>query len=89
MEDTPNKKCILLLLDKIELAKYSIETLDEDTLVVYEIFEDNFEENIHFNNVDLQRYPKMYSTYLKNCLVAALIPLKFIKLYEENEMEEI
>lgn len=87
MEENTEKKCILLLLDKIELAKYQIENTDEDTLD--EIFEDDFEDNIHFNNVELSRYPKMYSTYLKNCLVAALIPLKFIKLYEENEMEEI
>lgn len=87
MEENTEKKCILLLLDKIELAKYQIENTDEDSLD--EIFEDDFEDNIHFNNVELSRYPKMYSTYLKNCLVAALIPLKFIKLYEENEMEEI
>ncbi len=87
MEENTEKKCILLLLDKIELAKYQIENTDEDSLD--EIFEDDFEDNIHFNNVELSRFPKMYSTYLKNCLVAALIPLKFIKLYEENEMEEI
>lgn len=43
MEDNPPKKCILLLLDKIELAKYEIENSDEDTLVIYEMLAEDFE----------------------------------------------
>ncbi|CAD8043435.1 unnamed protein product [Paramecium primaurelia] len=89
MDQSEKKKCVSLLLDKIEYARYLIENQQMEDKLVQEVLSDDFLNDVHYNNVDLSKYPMNFNQFLWHNLAIGVIPLKYAKQYDDVEFREI
>ncbi|CAD8149084.1 unnamed protein product [Paramecium pentaurelia] len=89
MDKSENKKCVSLLLDKIEYARYLIENQQLEDKLVQEVLVDDFLNNVHYNNIDLSKYPTNFYQFLWHNLVIGIIPLKYAQQRDDVEFKEI
>ncbi|CAD8052550.1 unnamed protein product [Paramecium sonneborni] len=89
MDQSEQKKCVSLLLDKIEYARYLIENQQMDDKLVQEVLSDDYLNDVHYRNVDLSKYPSNFNEFLWHNLAIGVIPLKFAKLFDDVDLQEI
>ncbi|CAD8048120.1 unnamed protein product [Paramecium sonneborni] len=89
MDQSEKKKCVSLLLDKIEYARYLIENQQMEDKLVQEVLSDDYLNDVHYKNIDWSKYPKNFNEFLWHNLAIGVMQLKFIKQFDDVAFLEI
>ena len=89
MGKSNHKKCIHLMLDKTDYAKYLVDVQKHDHRIVQEVLDESFLNDFHYENVEFTKHPDGFETFLWNSVSAAVMQLRILRLYDEAEEESL